>query len=393
MKQVKLKNVFSELINGEWGSEAQEVLAGVSVLRTTNFTNEGKIDYSEVVKRVIDPFKVQKKKLRPGDIILEKSGGSDHQPVGRVVFFNDPGEYLCNNFTMVLRVNQKTFSPRYIFYYMYGLHQKGITQKFQNKTTGIRNLQVKAYLELPFRFAIPTITEQKRIAGILDKVQSLIALQKQQLEKLDLLIKSKFIDMFGDPITNPKNWPIRRMGDVFKITSGGTPSTQEDSYWSGGTISWIGSNLCQNVILNKNDGQFITENGLNNSSAKILPVGTVLIALVGATIGKTALLNFSTTTNQNVAAVWVSKNKSYDSLFIFYFIQGLYDLFMRIGSGKFKMANLQFINNLPIFNVSVSLQTQFANFVKSVEQQKEVFTTRLSHLETLYKSLMQEYFG
>lgn len=239
----------------------------------------------------------------------------------------------------------------------------------------------------------PSFLEQKRIAGILDKVQSLIALQKQQLEKLDLLIKSKFIDMFGDPITNPKNWPIRRMGDVFKITSGGTPSTQEDSYWSGGTISWIGSNLCQNVILNKNDGQFITENGLNNSSAKILPVGTVLIALVGATIGKTALLNFSTTTNQNVAAVWVSKNKSYDSLFMFYFIQGLYDLFMRIGSGKFKMANLQFINNLPIFNVSVSLQTQFANFVKSVEQQKEVFTTRLSHLETLYKSLMQEYFG
>lgn len=242
-------------------------------------------------------------------------------------------------------------------------------------------------------FFIPMLSEQKRIAGILDKVQSLIALQKQQLEKLDLLIKSKFIDMFGDPITNPKNWPIRRMGDVFKITSGGTPSTQEDSYWSGGTISWIGSNLCQNVILNKNDGQFITENGLNNSSAKILPVGTVLIALVGATIGKTALLNFSTTTNQNVAAVWVSKNKSYDSLFMFYFIQGLYDLFMRIGSGKFKMANLQFINNLPIFNVSVSLQTQFANFVKSVEQQKEVFTTRLSHLETLYKSLMQEYFG
>lgn len=236
-------------------------------------------------------------------------------------------------------------------------------------------------------------TLQKRIAKRLDKVQELIAKQKEQIAKLDLLIKSRFLDMFGDPISNPKKWPTRRMGDIFKITSGGTPSTQEDSYWLNGTISWIGSNLCQNIILNKNDGRFITEKGLNNSSAKILPVGTVLIALVGATIGKTALLNFSTTTNQNVAAIWVSKEESYDSLFVFYFIQGLYDLFMRLGSGKFKMANLQFINNLPIFNVPLVLQSQFANFVKSVEQQKEVFSTRLSHLEILYKSLMQEYFG
>lgn len=358
----------------------------IPILRANNI--QEKLEFNDLI--YVRSSKINNKQLLGvGDILVCASSGSKHLVGKAAIFFSSPFSKISfGAFCKVVRP-QNIYAPYLFHFFNSAYYRHTISEIAQG--ANINNIRNEHLNNLDIY--VPSELEQKRIAGILDKVQSLIALQKQQLEKLDLLIKSKFIDMFGDPITNPKNWPIRRMGDVFKITSGGTPSTQEDSYWSGGTISWIGSNLCQNVILNKNDGQFITENGLNNSSAKILPVGTVLIALVGATIGKTALLNFSTTTNQNVAAVWVSKNKSYDSLFMFYFIQGLYDLFMRIGSGKFKMANLQFINNLPIFNVSVSLQTQFANFVKSVEQQKEVFTTRLSHLETLYKSLMQEYFG
>ena len=294
---------------------------------------------------------------------------------------NFPFKVKSSAMKILKPANENVFLP-YWYYFLSSLKvDKGLHKRYWIST--FANRQVHC----------PSFQEQKRIAERLDKVQELISKQKEQIAKLDLLIKSRFLDMFGDPLSNPKKWLTRRMGDIFNITSGGTPSTQEDSYWLNGTISWIGSNLCQNIILNKNDGRFITEKGLNNSSAKILPVGTVLVALVGATIGKTALLNFSTTTNQNVAAIWVSKEESYDSLFVFYFIQGLYDLFMRLGSGKFKMANLQFINNLPIFNVPLVLQSQFANFVKSVEQQKEVFSSRLSRLETLYKSLMQEYFG
>lgn len=391
MKQVKLKNVFSELINGEWGSEAQEVLAGVSVLRTTNFTNEGKIDYSEVVKRVIDPFKVQKKKLRPGDIILEKSGGSDHQPVGRVVFFNDPGEYLCNNFTMVLRVNQKTFSPRYIFYYMYGLHQKGITQKFQNKTTGIRNLQVKAYLELPFRFAIPTITEQKRIAGILDKVQSLIALQKQQLEKLDLLIKSKFIDMFGDPITNPKNWPIRRMGDVFKITSGGTPSRRHIEYFENGTIPWVKTGDLKSQYLVDTE-EHISELGLQNSSAKVFPQGTVLLAMYGATIGAASVLSIQAATNQACAAFLPTTDMLPEFLYMYLLLQKEHFISLGVGGAQPNISG-EILKREKILCPSINEQRNFVKFSCVINKYKEYLQKRLIHLETLYKSLMQEYFG
>lgn len=341
---------------------------------------QGNADFGPLYPKVRTFCNQPKKMARQNDVLI-----SVRAPIGAV---NIANQTCCIGRGLAAITASCSSLSSFIYYFLKSksiyLQKQGTGSTFKaiNKDS-LASLMVPEY----------SLSEQKRIVEQLDKVQELISKQKEQIAKLDLLIKSRFLDMFGDPISNPKKWPIRRMGDVFKITSGGTPSTQEDSYWLNGTISWIGSNLCQNIILNKNDGRFITEKGLNNSSAKILPVGTVLVALVGVTIGKTALLNFSTTTNQNVAAIWVSKEESYDSLFVFYFIQGLYDLFMRLGSGKFKMANLQFINNLPIFNVPLVLQSQFANFVKSVEQQKEVFSARLSHLETLYKSLMQEYFG
>ena len=358
----------------------------IPILRANNI--QEKLVFNELV--YVNANKISKiQLLKGGDIVVCASSGSKNLVGKAARFVSSPVDQVSfGAFCKVVR--PRNIDASYLSHFFNSSYYRNTISKIA-QGANINNIRNEHLDNLDIN--VPTPSEQKRIAERLDKVQELIAKQKEQIAKLDLLIKSRFLDMFGDPISNPKKWPTRRMGDIFKITSGGTPSTQEDSYWLNGTISWIGSNLCQNIILNKNDGRFITEKGLNNSSAKILPVGTVLIALVGATIGKTALLNFSTTTNQNVAAIWVSKEESYDSLFVFYFIQGLYDLFMRLGSGKFKMANLQFINNLPIFNVPLVLQSQFANFVKSVEQQKEVFSTRLSHFETLYKSLMQEYFG
>ena len=358
----------------------------IPILRANNI--QEKLVFNELV--YVNANKISEiQLLKGGDIVVCASSGSKNLVGKAARFVSSPVDQVSfGAFCKVVR--PRNIDASYLSHFFNSSYYRNTISKIAQGAS-INNIRNEHLDNLDIN--VPTPSEQKRLAERLDKVQELIAKQKEQIAKLDLLIKSRFLDMFGDPISNPKKWPSRRMGDIFKITSGGTPSTQEDSYWLNGTISWIGSNLCQNIILNKNDGRFITEKGLNNSSAKILPVGTVLIALVGATIGKTALLNFSTTTNQNVAAIWVSKEESYDSLFVFYFIQGLYDLFMRLGSGKFKMANLQFINNLPIFNVPLVLQSQFANFVKSVEQQKEVFSTRLSHLEILYKSLMQEYFG
>ena len=98
---------------GEWGEE-DKAGSGVKVIRTTNFTNAGKLDLTDVVTRSIIEKKVKRKTIKKFDTILERSGGTAENPVGRVVLFEEDDQYLCNNFTQVLRF--KDIDPRYAFY-------------------------------------------------------------------------------------------------------------------------------------------------------------------------------------------------------------------------------------------------------------------------------------
>ena len=217
---------------------------------------------------------------------------------------------------------------------------------------------------------LPDINEQHEIATKLDKIDAIIAERQQQLELIDQAVKSRFIELFGDPMTDVSKWSTSTIGEQFNVTSGGTPATGEKAYWENGTIPWIGSNMCQDTILSENDGKFITEEGYTHSSAKWFHKGTVLVALVGATIGKTALLRFDTTTNQNIAAIDVNDNAAFSSEFVFYHMQMLYSKFMEIGSGKFKMANQGFIRQLPLICPPIELQEQFAAFVEQTDKSK-----------------------
>ena len=235
--------------------------------------------------------------------------------------------------------------------------------------------------------------EQEQIAETIGHVDNTIAARRKQLALLDQLVKSRFIELFGDPMTDVSKWSASTIGEQFNVSSGGTPATGEKAYWENGTIPWIGSNMCQDTMLSENDGKFITEEGYAHSSAKWFHKGTVLVALVGATIGKTALLRFDTTTNQNIAAIDVTQNAAFSSEFVFYHMQMLYSKFMEIGSGKFKMANQGFIRQLPLICPPIELQEQFAAFVEQTDKSKLAVQKGLQELEILKKSLMQQYFG
>ena len=239
---------------------------------------------------------------------------------------------------------------------------------------------------------IPPLPTQQSIVSELDKINELIALKKSQLKDLDTLAQSIFYDMFGDPITNEKGWEMKKYSDCFTIGSGGTPSKSVPEYWDNGSIPWIGSNMCQNTVITETDGKFITEEGLKHSSAKMLEEGTVLVALVGATIGKVALLRTKTSTNQNIAFIKVNETKEFVSEFVFFHLMNQYDDFMLIGNGDFKMASQAFIKALNIMVPPLSLQHQFAERVESIERMKQQVQTAIKELETLLASRMQYWF-
>ncbi|WP_278382443.1 restriction endonuclease subunit S, partial [Clostridium tyrobutyricum] len=192
-KVEKLDTLFLDKFTGDWGSSDEEN-KGIFVIRTTNFTNNGKLNLDGVVTRCIDNKVIKRKKLQFGDIILEKSGGSDNQPVGRVIYFDKTdGIYICNNFTHVLRVNKKKAVPKYVMYFLLDVHKKGITKYFQNKTTGIRNLQMKRYLGLDI--VLPPQEIQKKIVKALEKAEEILKKRKEVINLLDELVKSRFIEV------------------------------------------------------------------------------------------------------------------------------------------------------------------------------------------------------
>ena len=187
---------------GEWGQEDKDG-SGVKVIRTTNFTNIGKLDLSDVVTRDIDSVKVEKKKLSKGDIILERSGGTNENPVGRVVYFEEDGVYLFNNFTQLLRCKEGVNSL-FIFYSLFNYYQmnKNVIRSMGNKTTGIQNLKMDRYWQIPI--ADVSIERQKEFESIYRQADKSVFDGR----------KSRFIEMFGNPVTNNKQWPAKPISKV-----------------------------------------------------------------------------------------------------------------------------------------------------------------------------------
>lgn len=193
-QMAKLLEITGKAISGEWGQD-DDTGTGIPVLRTTNFTNEGFVNYKNVVTRSISKKNIAEKYLRHGDVIIEKSGGSDKQPVGRVIFFEgEENKYLFNNFTGLLRVqNPEEWLPKYVFYALYTYYRNGGTRAFENRTTGLHNLQVDNYVK---SVDIPKLSyrKQQHICETLDHVRDAVAYRERQLTKLDELIKARFVE-------------------------------------------------------------------------------------------------------------------------------------------------------------------------------------------------------
>ena len=168
-------------------------------------------------------------------------------------------------------------------------------------------------------------------------------------------------------ITINPDWAMVELGDVCKIQSGGTPSRTAKEYWENGTIPWVGSTVCKDREIEKAE-EYITDLGFKKSNTKLFPIGTTLIALVGATIGKTAYLKFETTTNQNIAGLLPLDDNSLDKKYLYLACQTLYNDFYKIGEGGFSMASLGFIKKLKIPMPTIKEQNALVDIIENEKQ-------------------------
>ena len=193
---VPLIDIFDKPQGGEWGADDPSG-TGTPVLRTTNFTDDGYVDYTDVATRIINPQKLQKKSLLKGDILIEKSGGSNDKPVGRVVFFEgEDGVYLNNNFTARLHLNSKyELINEYVFFFMFVNYWSDGTKVFEGKTTGIHNLHLTDYLQSTRIPIAPGPEQEKFVLLFRQSDKSKFELQ-QAITNLEGLQKSLLSENF-----------------------------------------------------------------------------------------------------------------------------------------------------------------------------------------------------
>ena len=244
------------------------------------------------------------------------------------------------------------------------------------------------------RFSLPPLDEQRKIAAVLDKVSDLIVKRRQQLDKLDLLIKSRFVEMFGDPLNNPKCWKVQPLLNVCKdIYGGGTPSKLHPEYFEG-SIPWVSpKDMKSNVIADSID--HITEEAIQNSSTKLVPKDAVLMVIRSGILKHTlpvAIAAVELTVNQDMKVFIVGENIT--SKFLMYYFKAI-EANILSGVRGVTADNIDFkeFQKRLVIVPPMELQNQFTAFVEETEKTKTTISRSLEKLETLKKALMQEYFG
>lgn len=387
----KLIDITGKTLSGEWGTD-DETGNGIPVLRTTNFTNEGVVNYNDVVTRTITKKNIDEKFLRKGDIIIEKSGGSDKFPVGRVIYFDgDENTYLFNNFTGLLRVkNQDVWYPRYVFYSLFANYKRGGTRAFENKTTGLHNLKADDYVS---RYEIAEIDkkEQISICEKLDKLYGIIKLREQELQLLDNLIKARFVELFGNPVSNSYGLPEATLPDLGEFGRGVSKHRpRNDIKLLGGKYPLIQTGDVANAGLYITSyGNTYSELGLKQS--KMWDKGTLCIT-IAANIAKTAILKFDACFPDSV--VGFIANERTNNIFIHYwfsFFQAILE--SQAPESAQKNINLKILRELKVIVPEKRKQDEFASFVKLTDKSKVAVQKALDETQLLFDSLMQEYFG
>ena len=195
---------------GTWGEDAGPG-GGAPVLRSSNI-QDGHLVLEDVAWRDVPGKHRESKLLVDGDLIVTMSSGSPAH-IGKCCVFTQPFDnqpYYFSNFTLRLRAYPDVADPRWLFHWLSSPGGRAVLDAMNSTTSGLRNLNRKLYLAQ--KIPLPPLPEQRRIAAILDKADAVRRKRQQTLDLTDQFLRSAFLDMFGDPVTNPKRWPVKKLG-------------------------------------------------------------------------------------------------------------------------------------------------------------------------------------
>jgi type I restriction enzyme S subunit len=334
-------------------------------------------------------------RIKGGDVLLSIAG-----TIGRGAIV--PMDFLpmnCNQAVAILRVSSE-LNRRYFLHWLRS--QDAMSQIADLQVTAtIPNLSLGCIksLEIP----LPPLSEQKCIADILDKADELREKRKQSIAKIDKLVQSVFVDMFGDPVANPKGWEVQRLGDMSKcITSGNTPKGGRQVYIENGIAFFRSQNVWRNRI-DIDDIAYIdnkTHFSMRKSSLKqndILMTKTGRINTDNSSLGRAALFSGKDDTaniNGHVYLIRLKEGNLHDFV-LHILISEAYRDYIRsvcVGGIDKRQINKCHIEDFPIISPPLDLQNKYVKFAKKVVDQKKKLSDSAFSLDAMFSTLQQKAF-
>ncbi|AXX94980.1 restriction endonuclease subunit S [Arcobacter ellisii] len=362
--------------------------SGYPILQTKNIS-KGIIDFNDTKYMNNEYWEKYKEKYKPkiNDILLANIG-----TIGKNVIVKEESDYLIHWNIFLIEPNQTLITTNYLKSFFdklynqnyYDLFLKGGTVKFISKSFLID-------LQIP----IPPLQQQEKIVKVLDLTSNLIKKQKELLEKYDLFLKSKFIEMFGEPVSNPKGWSLGKLKDLFLQVNYGTSSKANEEN-KGFPILRM-NNITYSGHLNVSDLKHIE---LSEKDLKkfILEKGDILFNRTNSKelVGKTTVFNLDEQYSFAGYLVRAKVNDKADPYFISYFLNSDYGKAVLLNMAKniVGMANInaQEMQSIDCYIPPIELQNQFASIVEKIETIKEKENQKLKQLEDLHNSMMQKAF-
>ncbi|WP_141048372.1 restriction endonuclease subunit S [Aliarcobacter cryaerophilus] len=356
---------------------------GIPVVRITNVEN-GKLNLDKVVYYSEDK-KLDRFIIKKNDILLSLTGDDKTLKV----CMNDSDEKIYLNQRVAILRSNESLIQKYLYYSI-----KKYSSLILEKAKGIaqKNISVDDInsLEVP----LPSIEKQKQIAKTLDKANELIELRKESITKLDALAKSIFIDMFGDPVSNPKGFEIKKLKDLTtKITDG----THKTPIYKDKGIIFLSAKNVKNETLNLDNCKYISLEEHQQLIKRCNPEYLDILLTKSGSIGMCALVpqfNFEFSVFESLCLIKFDKQKT-NPFFLKNLLnsEAIKSQYKQVTKGiAIKHLHLIDIKNLDIIYPPIELQNKFAKIIEKIEEQKSLYEKELEKLQINFDALLQKSF-
>ena len=344
---------------------------------------------------ITDLDKYQNYVLEDGDLLMSHINSAQY--LGRTVLYEKQGdEKIIHGMNLLgLKARRDIIMPAYARYCFYSQPFRDQIGKITKKSVNQASFAVADLKKI--KIDVPNLSEQNRVVDILNRVNQVIDERRQELQKLDELIKARFVEMFGDPIANPMGWIETTIGDECFYIKDGPHKSLPDIGKENGGHPFISVRNIVNGYIDFSSARYISDEDYADAIKKCHPEKGDMLYSKGGTTGIAKLIDIDEEFANwvHVAVLKFDKTKL-NGIFFENMLNGdyCYEQSQRLTKG---IANrdlvLSAMAQIKMYRPPMELQEQFADFVHQVDKSKVAVQASLDQAQILFDSLMQKYFG